>query len=162
MQKPVVDNLSPARRSWNMARIKSEFTLPERAVAEVLDRMGVHYTTHDRSLPGTPDLVMRQRRKVVFVHGCFWHGHRCKRGRHVPKSNVSYWREKIRRNRVRQRAALGSLRELGYVVSVVWECQSQDKESLTSKLRSFLQLPQRAGIGARKEARPSHRPLSGD
>jgi len=104
-----------------MSRIRSKNTKPELAVRRMLHRMGYRYILHDRRLPGTPDLVFPARRKVIFVHGCFWHGHDCGRG-FRPATNAEFWNAKIERNQMRDREARLELRRLGWEVLTVFEC----------------------------------------
>ncbi|WP_243772080.1 very short patch repair endonuclease [Burkholderia anthina] len=106
-----------------MSRIRSKDTKPEVAVRSVLHRLGYRYVLHRRDLPGTPDLVFPSRRKIVFVHGCYWHGHTCKRGQAQSKSNVEYWQKKIDANRRRDERSVRRLRTNGWSVATVWECQ---------------------------------------
>ena len=98
--------------------------------------LGYRYRLHRKDLPGKPDLVFGPRKKVVFVHGCFWHGHSCKEGIRVPKSNIDYWREKISRNRSRDIAQHLALRTAGWSVMVIWECENE--EGIRAKLAKFL------------------------
>jgi DNA mismatch endonuclease (patch repair protein) len=118
--------------------VRGKDTAPELIVRRLVRRMGYRYRLHDRSLPGSPDLVFPSRRKAIFVHGCFWHQHRCyrARGRRLPVINRAYWLAKLRRNRERDRA----LRRLGWRVIVIWECQARPAEvdRLTVRLRRFL------------------------
>lgn len=129
-----MDTLSAERRSWLMARIPGSNTKPELAVRSLLHRMGYRFRLHRRDLPGTPDIVMPGRKAVVFVHGCFWHGHWCKRTK-MPKSRVDYWNEKIEGNRRRDARKRRKLRSLGWKVVVVWECQLKRPERLAMKLK---------------------------
>lgn len=115
------DNLTPLDRSALMSRIRSKNTMPELIVRRMLHRMGYRYVLHDRRLPGTPDLVFPARRKVIFVHGCFWHGHDCGRG-FKPATNAEFWRAKIERNQTRDREARRELRRLGWESLTVFEC----------------------------------------
>ncbi len=116
------DNVSPARRSWIMGRVKSQGTAPEMRVRRALHAAGLRFRLHDKRLPGAPDLVLKRRRTVVFVHGCLWHWHGCRRSR-MPSSNVAYWERKIRRNVERDKAHMASLVAQGWRVEVVWECE---------------------------------------
>ena len=116
------DNVTPARRSWIMGRVKSQDTAPELYVRRALHAAGLRFRLHDKRLPGAPDLVLRKHRTVVFVHGCQWHWHGCKRSR-MPSSNVDYWRRKINRNVERDAANAVALDALGWRVEVVWECE---------------------------------------
>jgi DNA mismatch endonuclease (patch repair protein) len=127
-----------------MRRIKSKDTGPERAVRRILTGMGVRYRLHRKDLPGTPDLAVGVRKVAVFVHGCFWHGHDCKRGAREPKTNVLYWRGKIARNRTRDAAATGALEALGWRIVVVWECDLKAPHALADRLAQSLQARVRA------------------
>jgi DNA mismatch endonuclease (patch repair protein) len=122
-----------------MQAVKSENTAIEWQVRHWLHAHGYRYRLHGRNLPGHPDLVFSRRRKVVFIHGCFWHGHSCPRGRRVPKTNTDYWTAKIRRNVARDNAAQRRLEELGWQSSVVWECElTKDPGAVFGKLSGFL------------------------
>ena len=132
-----MDRRSPERRSWLMSRIRGSNTKPEIEVRSMLHGMGYRFRLHRRDLPGTPDIVLPGRAAVVFVHGCFWHGHACKRNK-MPKSNAVYWNEKIEANRrrdARKRRALGAL---GWKVVIVWECELKRPEKLADKLQRVL------------------------
>ena len=100
--------------------------------------MGYRFRLHRPDLPGTPDLVFPRLKKVVFVHGCFWHGHHCKRGARQPKDNAAYWRAKIARNRLRDTKSLRALRDGGWAPLVIWECETREAEPLSRKLARFL------------------------
>jgi DNA mismatch endonuclease (patch repair protein) len=128
------------KRSAIMRAVKSRDTSPERAVRAAVRALGYErrYRLNGARLPGKPDLVFGGMGKAVFVHGCFWHGHDCKRGAREPKDNASYWRTKIGRNRARDAAALKALRKDGWSALVVWECETRDAGALARKLRSFL------------------------
>lgn len=121
-----------------MARVKSRNTKPEQLVRRILTDLGYRYRLHRKDLPGKPDISFIGRRKAVFVHGCFWHGHDCKRGAREPKANAEYWRAKIARNRARDARSLAELGALGWDTMVVWECELRDGERLPDRLRSFL------------------------
>ena len=99
---------------------------------------GRRYRLNGGGLPGKPDLVFSALGKVVFVHGCFWHGHACKRGARQPKDNADYWRAKIARNRARDRASLKALRAAGWSALVVWECETRDAAQLARRVGKFL------------------------
>lgn len=123
-----MDRLDPQARSRLMSRIRGKDTKPEMAVRSYLHRRGLRYRLHDRALPGKPDLVFKSRGVVVFVHGCFWHGHPgCPKAR-VPKTHVSFWRAKIEGNAVRDRRSMRRLRALGWRVFVVWQCQISSRQ----------------------------------
>ncbi len=136
----MADTLTPAQRSKQMALIRDRDTQPELVVRRLVHRNGYRYRLHVRTLPGCPDLVLPRHRKIIFVHGCFWHQHNCKRGSRMPKSNTIYWKGKIERNRNRDAKHRRMLRRLGWRVLTVWECETTDNklERLESKLLSFL------------------------
>jgi DNA mismatch endonuclease (patch repair protein) len=134
------DVFSPEQRSAVMRAVKSSDTLPERTVRKAVCALGFQrrYRLHGADLPGNPDLVFAPMRKAIFVHGCFWHGHSCKRGARAPKDNASYWQAKIARNRARDGAALEALSQAGWRALVIWECETRDGEGLRRRLRLFL------------------------
>ena len=131
-----VDRLTREHRSWLMSRIASKNTKPELAVRSTLHRLGFRFRLHRRGLPGTPDLVLPRFRVVVFVHGCFWHGHYCKREK-MPKTNRRFWGEKIEANRTRDLRNRRALSRLGWRSLVVWECQAADPVRLALRLERF-------------------------
>jgi DNA mismatch endonuclease (patch repair protein) len=126
-----------ALRSRIMRAVKGRDTGPELAVRRMAHGLGYRYRLHRSDLPAKPDLVFASRRKVILVHGCFWHGHGCKFSR-VPKSNREYWLPKLERNKVRDAAQIKSLRASGWGVLVVWECKIKNAAVLMRRLRSFL------------------------
>lgn len=121
-----------------MRAVKGRDTEPERAVRRLIHGMGFRYRLNRADLPGKPDIVLPGRRKVIFVHGCFWHGHKCRRGNRMPKNNREYWSQKISRNRERDRAARAALKEKGWRVATVWECELKRGERLRKRLNTFL------------------------
>jgi DNA mismatch endonuclease (patch repair protein) len=134
-----MDKLTKTERSALMSRIKSKDTKPELIVRSTVHRMGFRYRLHLKTLPGCPDLVFSRRKKVVFVHGCFWHGHKCRAGRNKPETHKSYWDAKFERNRRRDRLNSIRLKRDGWSVLTVWECQIRKRERLCRVLRSFLE-----------------------
>ena len=118
----MTDVFTPEQRSAVMRRVKGRDTAPELLVRRALRMAGIGYRLGGAGLPGRPDLVMKGRRTVVFVHGCFWHGHDCRRGARAPKANADYWSAKIARNRARDAAVEATLRAAGWRVVTVWEC----------------------------------------
>jgi DNA mismatch endonuclease (patch repair protein) len=132
-----VDTLSPEARSERMGRIRSKHTKPEMLVRRLVHGLGYRYRLHKRDLPGSPDLIFKSRKKVVFVHGCFWHGHACKLGR-MPKSKIDFWSKKKDSNRARDARVLGELEALGWQALVLWECELKDMGKLEQSIRSFL------------------------
>lgn len=119
---------------------KKRDTGPELRIRKILRALGYRYRLHSRQLPGTPDIVFASRRKVIFVHGCFWHQHRSKRCplKKHPQSNLEYWQQKLRRNVLRDKRNARKLANLGWQVLTVWECELVDPEPLAEKLNRFL------------------------
>lgn len=135
-----MDFLTPVQRSQLMSKIRSAATKPELRVRKLIYGMGYRYRLNVKTLPGTPDIVFRSRKKVIFVHGCFWHGHAC--GKVCkPKSRAEFWEEKIKRNRARDIKNDKELRKAGWKTLTVWECQLRvrDTEALLHRLRNFLE-----------------------
>lgn len=128
-------------RSRTMAAVRSTDTKPEMLVRGLAHRLGYRFRLHRKDLPGKPDLVFPGRRAVVFVNGCYWHGHDCKRGARMPKTNVDYWTAKIGRNRERDIASAAALEADGWRVLVVWECEMKDVDALAERLQGFLDQP---------------------
>ena len=136
----MTDRISKARRSRNMAAIRSRDTKPEMIVRRLVHGMGYRYRLHRKDLPGKPDLVFGPRRKVIFVHGCFWHQHEaehCLDGR-KPKSNTGYWNGKLARNVARDKKNRQLLEEAGWRVLVIWECETRDIAALRRRISAFL------------------------
>ena len=117
-----MDVYSPEKRSAVMRRVKGKDTGPELAVRRILRQAGIGYRLGGCGLPGKPDVVMKGRRVALFVHGCFWHGHDCARGARQPKANADYWQAKIGRNRDRDLRNAAALKDAGWTVVTVWEC----------------------------------------
>lgn len=133
----MVDTRSPEQRSRTMRAVATKNTTPELAVRRILHAMGYRFRLHRRDLPGTPDIVFPRRRKVVFVHGCFWHSHSCAKGR-APKSRQEYWKPKLDANRDRDARNARNLQKLGWACLTVWACELGDELSLVERLRNFL------------------------
>ncbi|RJY06950.1 very short patch repair endonuclease [Aurantiacibacter aquimixticola] len=137
----MVDTLTAVARSERMSRVRAKDTKPEMIVRRLVHGMGYRYRLHDRRLPGSPDLVFRGRRKVIFVHGCFWHRHpdpSCKLAR-MPKSRQDFWVPKLEGNRERDERNRVALDREGWRQMVVWECECRHEEQLRNKLRDFLE-----------------------
>jgi DNA mismatch endonuclease (patch repair protein) len=134
----VADLFSPRKRSQIMRAVLAKDTTPEIVVRRLLHALGYRYRLHCARLPGKPDLVFAGRGKVIFVHGCFWHQHRCARGNRLPKTHRSYWTKKLERNRRRDRSRRAALRRAGWRVLIVWECQTKDTQNLAARLCKFL------------------------
>ena len=129
---------SSATRSETMRAVKSKNTGPELFVRRLIHSLGYRYHLHRKDLPGKPDLVFPGRRKVIFVHGCFWHQHDCQRGSRVPKTNVDYWLPKLSRNKGRDQKNIDLLQSSGWDVLVVWECELKDSDVLKQRICFFL------------------------
>ncbi|MDX9768600.1 MAG: DNA mismatch endonuclease Vsr [Ectothiorhodospiraceae bacterium] len=134
-----MDTLTPAERSERMARVRGRDTKPEIAVRKLLFSMGYRYRLHDKLLPGTPDIVLPSRRKIILVHGCFWHRHSGCRLARMPKSRKAFWSAKLENNRLRDGRVKSRLRRLGWSVATVWECRLADMTRLEKRLRRFLE-----------------------
>jgi len=137
----MADKLTPEHRSENMRRIKSKGTKPEMLVRRLVHGMGYRYRLHSPDLPGKPDLVFPSRRKVIFVHGCFWHLHgdpNCP-DRRGPRTNRDYWKPKLARNRQRDAEHITALEIAGWSVLTVWECETRDPATVVASVRAFLE-----------------------
>lgn len=133
-----MDKISQKRRSANMRAIRSAGMKPEMLVRRLAFGLGFRYRLHRKSLPGKPDLVFGPRRKVIFVHGCFWHQHAiCIDGK-MPKSNTGYWHTKLARNIERDAENLAALKAMGWKPLVIWECETKDPKKLSTKIKRFL------------------------
>ena len=124
-----------------MARIRSQDTAPEWAVRRMVHAMGFRYRLHAKSLPGRPDLVLSRHRKVIFVHGCFWHAHGCRTGGHLPATHKPFWKAKFAKNAARDQTALRRLWQAGWQTLVVWECETKEARQLHAILAAFLAAP---------------------
>ena len=132
------DVFSPNKRSLIMSHVRGTDTAPELLVRSIVHRMGYRFRVHRRDLPGCPDIVLPRHHKIIFVHGCFWHGHKgCPRSKR-PATHVSFWDAKLDANRARDIRAQQALREKGWEVLIVWQCQTRDRSGLTAKLERFL------------------------
>lgn len=134
----MADTLTKAERSRRMSLVKGKNTKPELRVRRIVHGLGFRYRLHRRNLPGKPDLVFPGRRKVIFVHGCFWHRHPgCKLAR-LPKSRTDFWEPKLEQNRDRDLENQRVLTERGWDVLVVWECELAEEKALKARLKDFL------------------------
>lgn len=133
----MVDKLTPQQRSDLMRRIRGRDTAPELAVRRAAHGLGYRYRLHKKELPGSPDLVFVSRRKVIFVHGCFWHAHGCKNWRH-PTTRPDYWALRFAKNKERDKRNTADLKAAGWRVLVVWECELKIAAKLRARLRRFL------------------------
>lgn len=132
------DVFSPQKRSEIMRAVKGRDTRPEMALRRALFAKGLRYRLHGAKLPGKPDLVFPGRKSVIFVHGCFWHGHDCARGSRAPKTNVAYWRAKIAGNRARDQKTLADLKRICWRALVLWECELRDITRASAKAAKWL------------------------
>jgi len=134
-----MDVFSREKRSQIMSRVSGKNTKPEILVRSLLHNMGYRFRLHRKDLPGKPDITLPKHNKVIFVHGCFWHGHTdCPRSKR-PTTNKIFWREKLDKNRERDKVSIDNLKELGWGVLVVWTCEVKDTFKLKNKLLSFLE-----------------------
>jgi len=150
-----MDVFSPAKRSAVMSRIRGKNTKPEMVVRKLAHALGYRFRLHRRDLPGVPDLVFPRLKKVVFVHGCFWHQHSGCRYAYRPKSHVEFWQKKFLTNVTRDRVARADLTKLGWQVNVIWECQTLDLRRLERRLTAFLEKEKRKGAHGSKHKRVS-------
>lgn len=134
----MVDVHNKQQRSYNMSQIRSKNTSPEIFVRSLVHCMGYRYALHRRDLPGNPDLVLVRHKKIIFVHGCFWHMHKCRYGRAAPATHTKFWQEKRQGNVERDKRNLRKLRKASWKVLVVWECQIRHLQKVTKTLRCFL------------------------
>lgn len=135
-----MDNLTPERRSWNMSRVHSKDTKPEEAVRKALFAAGFRYRKNDKRLPGKPDIVLPKYKTVIFVNGCFWHNHACKKNIRIPKTNVEFWSNKLEQNTKRDQQHYADLKNLGWNVLVIWECELEKRQfnSTIDKIKESL------------------------
>ena len=133
----LVDTVSAETRSAVMSRVRGKDTKPELVVRRLLHTLGYRFRLHRRDLPGTPDIVFPRRRKVVFVHGCFWHHHACHLGR-VPKSRQDFWIAKFEENQERDAQNLALLHTAGWRTLIIWECEIAEPNCLVVRIREFL------------------------
>ena len=134
----MADTRTPQQRRRIMQAVKGKNTNPELVVRRLLHGMGYRYGLHVRALPGTPDIVLTRLKKVVLVHGCFWHAHGCKKGQ-PPKSRRGYWLPKLADNKRRDSAKRAALKALGWDVLVVWQCETKALPKLEKRLSRFVE-----------------------
>ena len=139
-----MDTLSTRERSRRMASIRSKNTKPELFVRTMLHALGYRFRIHQRQLPGSPDLVFASRKKVIFVHGCFWHGHRGCKVANIPQTRTQYWKDKFEANRRRDRRNRAQLSREGWRVLTVWECELKVPDRACGRLTAFLGPAKRA------------------
>lgn len=133
-----MDSLTEKQRSLCMSKIRSKDTQPEKTVRKILTQMEWRYRLHAGKLPGKPDIIISKIKTIIFINGCFWHQHKgCKR-KSMPKTNINYWKRKLQRNIEKQKKDITALKKMGWRVSIIWECQTKDKERLANKLQKIL------------------------
>ena len=129
-----MDSLSPQHRSWNMSRIKGKDTKPELTVRSILHQNGYRFRLHRKDLPGKPDIVLPRYKKIILVHGCFWHRHPGCKFAYSPKSRVEFWTNKFKDNVKRDSEVQTALKDLGWDVHVIWECETKKMPVLEARL----------------------------
>jgi DNA mismatch endonuclease (patch repair protein) len=136
-----MDRLTKQKRSELMGRVGAKNTAPEIKVRSLIHRLGYRFRLHSKKLPGTPDLVFPSRKKVIFVHGCFWHGHQdCPKFR-IPKSNSEFWQAKLQANISRDDRNIKELSKLGWTSLVIWQCELQEPRKVRERADAFLRSP---------------------
>jgi len=134
----MADVFTKEKRSEIMSRIKGGNTKPELIVRSLLHRLGYRFRLHKKDLPGKPDIVLPRHKKVIFVHGCFWHGHKgCKRSS-IPSSNTEFWATKIKKNIKRDKVKARALRRQGWKVLILWQCRIKDTDKVVDKIQKFM------------------------
>jgi DNA mismatch endonuclease, patch repair protein len=134
----MVDRLSTQQRSRLMASIGPKDTRPEKFVRSTLHALGYRFRLHEKTLLGKPDIVFPGRKKIIFVNGCFWHGHDCRGKNHRPMSNTKFWVNKIKQNQARDKKVTAHLRRRGWSVATIWECELRRGDQWLARTRRFL------------------------
>ena len=135
----MVDNLTEKQRKHCMRQVKSKDTRPEIVVRKLISLMGYRYRLHRKDLPGCPDLVFSVGKKVIFINGCYWHRHTCKKGRSKPETNKDFWRTKFYRTKQRDKENRKKLKKLGWQILTIWECQIKNVEKLKKMVTEFIE-----------------------
>ncbi len=135
----MADVLTKEQRSFNMSQIRGKNTKPEIIVRSIVHGIGFRYSLHKNNLPGKPDIVLSRHKKIIFVHGCFWHMHKCKYGKVKPATNTNFWQEKRQGNVERDKRNIKQLKKLGWQILIIWECQTKRPEKIVSKIKEFLE-----------------------
>lgn len=135
----MVDVLTEEQRKYCMSRIRGKDTKPEMVVRRLTHSLGYRYRLHVRTLPGCPDLVFPSRKKVIFVHGCFWHRHNCRYGRVKPSTRKKFWQAKLERNKERHKRNRRKLQSKGWRILTIWECQTKKPEKMIDRIVDFLE-----------------------
>jgi DNA mismatch endonuclease (patch repair protein) len=137
------DKFEPDKRKTIMQAVKGKNSKPEKLIRSLIFQLGFRYRLHDSSLPGKPDLVFKSAKKAIFVHGCYWHRHNCKKGNSRPAVNQDFWREKFDSNRKRDERVQQELKKMGWTILVIWECQTKQVgiARLVERIKEFLTAP---------------------
>ena len=135
----MTDVFSKEKRSQIMSKIRGRDTLPEKKVRSIIHRMGFRFSLHKKDLPGKPDIVLTRHKKIVLVHGCFWHGHNKCKFAYTPKTNTEFWVEKIKKNITRDKKVKQELQKRGWKVLEIWECEISYPKKLLQKISEFLE-----------------------
>ena len=133
-----MDSLDREARSKLMAKVRSKNTTIEMKVRKLIYGLGFRYRVNVRGIAGTPDIVFKKRKKIIFIHGCFWHRHGCSNGRRVPKSRVDFWENKFAANIERDARVYDQLKKGGWDYLVIWECETKDEDTLKTRILNFL------------------------
>ena len=133
-----MDILSQSQRSYCMSQVRGKNTKPEKIVRSIIRKLGFRYRLHYKKLPGKPDLVFPSRKEVIFVHGCYWHRHTCRKGKSIPATNTEFWEQKLERNKERDKENRKELYKLGWDVLTIWECQIKNHEKLINRIDNFI------------------------
>ena len=133
----MADKISVEKRSWNMSRIKSKDTKPEILVRSMLHRLGYRFRLHRKDLPGSPDIVLKKHKLVIFVHGCFWHRHTGCQYAYMPKSRIEFWERKFTQNIERDNLNRKCLEKKGWRVEYIWECETKDDDRLAMRIKKI-------------------------
>ena len=134
----MVDILTKSQRQFCMSHNKGKDTTPEVFVRKLTYSLGYHYRLHRRDLPGCPDMVFPGKKKLIFINGCYWHRHNCKKGRSIPETRKLFWQAKFKQTIERDKRNQKALKKLGWQIFVVWECQLKDLTKLRTKITAFL------------------------
>lgn len=135
-----MDVLTQKQRSYCMSCIRKTDTNPELLVRRIVYRLGYRFRLYRKDLPGCPDIVLPKHKKIIFVHGCWWHRHTCHLGRRSPKSRTKYWLPKLAANKKRDKENQRKLQQLGWQILIIWECQTKNIKPLTHKLQKLLSI----------------------
>jgi DNA mismatch endonuclease (patch repair protein) len=134
----MTDVLTREQRHYCMSRIRGKDTTPELFVRSIVHRLGFRFRIHNRNLPGKPDIVLPRHKKIIFIHGCFWHMHKCKYGRVKPATNASFWKTKRKGTVIRDKVNINKLKRDGWKVLVMWECEIHSTQKIQSKIVKFM------------------------